>query len=127
MCVTVIFSGSIVSTVPAVAAPGYCVGVVADEPSGDWLWVRYLASAHPYSTVRAAAWSALISSAPEQAIAEFLASGYDYAVSLAEERRQRNLDFIRRVYETTTAGYSPELHARAQRLLGVDGRHAGRE
>ncbi|MGW4213729.1 hypothetical protein ACWEIJ_37500 [Lentzea sp. NPDC004789] len=89
------------------------------QPSDDWIWVRYLASAHPYSTVRTAAWSALVSSAPEQAIAEFIATGYDYAVRRAEERRNRNLDFIRRVYDTTTAEYSPEVHAEAKRLLGA--------
>jgi hypothetical protein len=92
--------------------------VNADEPTDDWIWVRYLASAHPYSTVRTAAWSALISSAPDEAIVEFLATGYDYAVSRAQERRIRNLDFIRRVHDTTTAEYSPEVHAEASRLLG---------
>ncbi|WP_245788498.1 hypothetical protein [Amycolatopsis marina] len=106
---------------PAVAAP------VADEPSADWVWVRYLASAHPYSTVRTAAWSALISSAPDAAIDAFIDSGYDYAVSRAQERRSRNLDFIRRVYETTTAEYSPEVHAEAGRLLGRNATDSERE
>ena len=98
---------------PAVAAT-----VNAEEPSDLWIWVRYLASAHPYSTVRTAAWSALISSSPDEALAEFDRTGFDYSVSRAQERRSRNLDFIRRVYETATFEYSPEVHSEAKRLLG---------
>ncbi|WP_103343113.1 hypothetical protein [Amycolatopsis sp. CA-126428] len=110
---------------PAYAGQG--TTAVAAAPSADWVWVRYLARAHPYSTVRTAAWSALVSSAPDAAIAEFLATGYDYAVSRAQEGRARNLDFVRRVYETTTAEYAPEVHAEAQRLLGSGGTDSARD
>jgi hypothetical protein len=96
----------------------------AEEPS-DFL--HYLATAHPYSTVRTAAWSVLISSSPDEALAEFDRTGFDYAVSLAEERRNRNLDFIRRVYETTTFEYSPEVHSEAKRLLGSGATDSERE
>lgn len=109
-------SGAIAAPVNAFASSAAAVNV--EQPSDDWIWVRYLASVHPYSTVRTAAWSALVSGAPDAAIAEFLANGYDYAVSRAQQRRQHNIDFIRRVNETTTAEYSPEVHGEAQRLLG---------
>lgn len=94
-------------------------GTAAEEHSADWYWVRYLAKAHPYSSVRTSAWNALVSGDPDAAIVEFLATGYDFAVSRAQLRNARNLDFVRRVYETTTAEYSPEVHNEAQRLLSA--------
>jgi hypothetical protein len=118
-------AGVVVS--PATASAGPSIVVNAEQPSDDWIWVRYLASAHPYSTVRTAAWSALISSDPDTAIAEFIATGYDYAVERAQQRRVRNLDFIRRVYETTTVEYSPEVYNEAKRLLGSSATDSERE
>lgn len=112
---------------PVAAYAGPSVTINAEQPSDDWIWVRYLASAHPYSTVRTAAWSALVSSNPDAAIAAFLESGYDYAVERAQQRRVRNMDFIRRVYETTTVEYSPEIHNEAKRLLGPNATDAERE
>jgi hypothetical protein len=123
VCMAMVLSVAVVT--PATADQRSVVN--AEEPSDDWVWVRYLASAHPYSTVRTAAWSALISGAPDAAIAEFLATGYDYAVDRAQQRRIRNLDFIRRVHETTTAEYSPEVHAETKRLLGTNATDADRE
>ncbi|WP_173142425.1 hypothetical protein, partial [Kibdelosporangium persicum] len=113
----VMASFSVMTPVAAYAGPSVVVN--AEQPSDDWVWVRYLASAHPYSTVRTAAWSALVSSDPNAAIAAFLEWGYDYAVERAQQRRARNMDFIRRVYETTTVEYSPEVHNEAKRLLGA--------
>lgn len=107
--------------------PAIGVTANAEEPSDLRIWVRYLARLHPYSTVRTAAWSALISSSPDEALAEFYRTGFDYAVSRAQERRSRNLDFIRRVYETTTFDYSPEVHSEAKRLLGSGGTDSERE
>jgi hypothetical protein len=118
VCVTATFSGALVVPAYAVQPPAVSVSASDEEPSDLRLWVRYLASFHPYSTVRTAAWSALVSSDPDAALAEFDRTGYDYAVSRAHERRSRNLDFIRRVYETTTFEYSPEVHSEARRLLG---------
>jgi hypothetical protein len=112
---------------PAVASAQPSIVVNAEQPSDDWVWVRYLASAHPYSTVRTAAWSALISVDPDAAIAEFIATGYDYAFERAQQRRVRNLDFVRRVYETTTVEYSPEVHNEAKRLLGASASDSERE
>ncbi|MCE7008137.1 hypothetical protein LWC34_35765 [Kibdelosporangium philippinense] len=101
--------------------------IQAQQPSDDWIWVRYLANAHPYSTVRTAAWSALVSSDPDTAIAAFLQSGFDFAVERAQQRRISNMDFIRRVFETTTVEYSPEIHNEAKRLLGPNATDAERE
>ena len=42
-----------------------------------------------------AAWQALLSSDPDAAIAQFLTSGYDYAVRLSAERKARNADFAK--------------------------------
>ncbi|CAM4287043.1 hypothetical protein KIPE111705_46520 [Kibdelosporangium persicum] len=103
--------------------------VNAEQPSHDWVWVRYLAGHHPYSMVRTSAWSALISEDLDAAVAAFLApgGGYDQAVERAQQRRARNVDFIRRVYETTTPEYSPEVHSTAKRLLGPNATDVERE
>jgi len=53
--------------------------------------------------VRIGAWQALLSSAPDAAIAQFVASGYDYAVKLAAETKARNADFARRILDTYPA------------------------
>jgi hypothetical protein len=114
--VAVMVSGSTLTPVFASARSDEVV-VGADQPSDDWLWVRYLATSHPCSLVRIAAQSALISSVPDQAIAEFIATGFDEAVALCRERQERDLEFIRWVYETTTSESSPTVHAEAERLL----------
>ncbi|WP_083754173.1 hypothetical protein [Actinosynnema sp. ALI-1.44] len=105
------------------------MAINAEQPSDDWVWVRYLAGTHPYSTVRTSAWSALVSADPDAAIAAFLApgGGFDYAVERAQQRRARNMDFVRRVYETTTPDYSPQVHNEAKRLLGPNATDAERE
>jgi hypothetical protein len=127
VCVTATFSGVIAAPAFAAQPPAISATVNAEEPSDLWLWVRYLAGAHPYGTVRTAAWSALVSSDPDAALVEFDQTGYDYAVSRAQERRSRNLDFIRRVYETTTFEYSPEVNSETRRLLGSGATDSQRE
>ncbi|MEU9688147.1 hypothetical protein [Amycolatopsis japonica] len=81
--------------------------------AGDRIWVQYLAKSDPRSTVRVAAWQALLSSAPEAAIAQFVESGYDYAVKLSAERKARNMDFAKRVLAAFTAEFAPEVHKAA--------------
>ncbi|GLY35668.1 hypothetical protein Amsp01_016920 [Amycolatopsis sp. NBRC 101858] len=87
---------------------------VAATPAADRVWVQYLAQRDPRSLVRIAAWQALLSSDPDAAIAQFLTSGYDYAVRLSAERKARNADFAKRVLATFTADFAPEVHAAAQ-------------
>lgn len=94
------------------SAPG--ATVVAATPAADRVWVQYLAQRDPRSLVRIAAWQALLSSDPDAAITEFLASGYDYAVRLSAERKARNADFAKRVLAAFTAEFAPEVHAAAQ-------------
>jgi ElaB/YqjD/DUF883 family membrane-anchored ribosome-binding protein len=118
-CAAVVCSGSALVPVGASASSGAEFTVSADQPSNDWLWVRYLATSHPCDFVRIGAQSALISSAGERAIAEFLATGFDEAVGLCRLRRDRDLEFIQWVYDTTTAESSPEVHAIAERLLAA--------
>lgn len=100
-------SATLVSGVgPSVAA--------TQDTSADKTWVQYLAYRDSRSTVRIGAWQALLSSAPDAAIAQFVASGYDYAVKLAAETKARNADFARRILDTYPAQYAPEVHAAAQ-------------
>ncbi|WP_435157327.1 hypothetical protein [Amycolatopsis sacchari] len=100
---------------PLVAAgPALAAEVRVQSGPADELWVRYLAQYDPRSTVRIAAWQALLSSAPDAAIDRFLESGYDYAVQLAAQRKARNADFAKRVLAAFTAEFSPEVHAAAQ-------------
>ena len=99
---------------PVAAVPALAVSVQVQSSAADEVWVRYLAQYDPRSTVRIAAWQALLSSAPDAAVEQFLASGYDYAVRLAAERKARNADFAKRVLATYTAEFSPEVHAAAQ-------------
>ena len=86
----------------------------APDLATDRAWVQYLSRYDPRSTVRISAWQALLSSAPEAAIAQFVASGYDYAVRLAADKKARNSDFARRVLAAYTAAFAPEVHAAAQ-------------
>ncbi|WP_410664859.1 hypothetical protein [Amycolatopsis sp. lyj-84] len=104
--------GSIVAS-PS-ANPAVAAEMGAESPASDRIWTQYLARYDPRSTVRIAAWQALLSSAADEAVAAFVASGYDYAIKLAAERKARNLDFAKRVLAAYTAEFSPEVHAAAQ-------------
>lgn len=94
--------------------PALAENAQVQSTPADAIWVRYLAQYDPRSTVRIAAWQALLSSAPDAAIDQFLTSGYDYAVQLAAQRKTRNADFAKRVLAAFTAEFSPEVHAAAQ-------------
>lgn len=97
----------------------------ADNAAADKAFVRFVALRHPQSTVRAAAWLALLSSTPDAAIAEFLASGYEPARARAAAQDQQDLDFAKRILATHIAAYAPETHAAAKRA--VNGSAADRE
>lgn len=71
----------------------------------------------PRATVRAAATTAYIDDAQDDAIARFLATDYAFAVELARESDATNLDFVRRVLETYLPEFAPEVHAAAQRVV----------
>lgn len=114
------------SATPVLAANVPVTGTAIQNASADRAFVQYLAKRDPRSAVRIGAWQALLSSAPDDAIAEFLTSGFDYAVKLAAERNLRNADFAKRVLATFTDEFSPEVHAAAQ--YAVDSRdNADRE
>ncbi|GGM57701.1 hypothetical protein GCM10012275_31140 [Longimycelium tulufanense] len=68
---------------------------------------------------------ALISPNGEAALVRFLNTEFPYAKKLAEQQKARNADFARRVSETHTAEFAPEVHAAAQRA--VNGTDADRE
>lgn len=106
----------VLSVAGSMAVPGLTANAVAgvQDVSSDKVLVQYLAHRDPRSTVRIGAWQALLSSAPDQAVAQFLASGYDYAVKLAAESKARNADFAKRVLDTYPAEFAPEVHAAAQ-------------
>nr|WP_042192357.1 hypothetical protein [Kibdelosporangium sp. MJ126-NF4] len=109
-------------TAPVAAYGAPAVTVNADQPpsESDWQWVESLSLYHPYATVRMAAWDVRTSSDKPAAYAYFSKKdgGYDFARKLGEQRKQQNLYFIQRVYDTTTTEYSPEVHSEAGRLLG---------
>jgi hypothetical protein len=112
-CFTAIVS--VLSPAAALAAGSVPIATtVAATPAADRVWVQYLAQRDPRSLVRIAAWQALLSSDPDAAIAQFLTSGYDYAVRLSAERKTRNADFAKRVLAAFTAEFAPEVHAAAQ-------------
>ncbi|WP_344413093.1 hypothetical protein [Amycolatopsis minnesotensis] len=67
--------------------------------------------------VRAAALNALASEPQEAGISRFFATEYDFAVRYSAERSALNADFARRVLDTHTARFSPEVHAAAQRAV----------
>lgn len=96
---------------------GHAALVVAYDASADKDYVRYLAHRDPRSTVRIAAWQALLSSDPDTAVAEFIASGFGYAVRLSEQEKALDADFARRILETYPAEYAPAVHAAAQRAV----------
>ncbi|MEU8230522.1 hypothetical protein AB0C12_13090 [Actinoplanes sp. NPDC048967] len=120
MVAAVALSGVLVTPGPAWAAapPAQPAGpAAAPAHSADWSRTRLLASYDTRSTVRAAAWSALISSNVDAAVARFVLSGYPYAVRRSAETKVRNADFARRVLETHTAEFAPEVHAAARYAL----------
>lgn len=96
-----------------------------DSTAADLAFVRFVALRHPQSTVRAAAWLALLSGARDAAIAQFLASGYQSARDRAAALNQQNLDFAKRILATHPAAYAPEVNEAAKRA--VAGSDADRE
>lgn len=123
-----VLSGGLVE--PAVAVPSIfplSVGAsaVVDRAAADRAFVRFVALRHPQGTVRAAAWLALTSSAPDAAVAQFLGSGYASARARAAARNAQNLDFAKRILATHTVEYAPEVNAAAKRA--VNGSDADRE
>lgn len=107
------------------AAVGAAPAGVTDSAAADRAFVRFIALRHPQSTVRAAAWLALLSSTPDAAVAQFLASGYEPARARAAAQNQQNLDFAKRILATHTAAYAPEVNAAAKRA--VNGSDTDRE
>jgi hypothetical protein len=89
----------------------------ADQHSADWLRARAVASYDPRSSVKAAAWGALVSNDVDAALVRFFATDYPYAMSRAALNDARNTDFCKRVLATHTAEFAPEVHAAAQFAL----------
>jgi hypothetical protein len=110
-CLSLVLTG-----VGAVAGPALGVAATASARNlaSDKVLVQYLAQYDPRSVVRIGAWQALLSSAPDAAVEEFLATGYDYAVGLAAAQSARNMDFAKRILATYIAEFAPEVHAAAQ-------------
>jgi hypothetical protein len=91
--------------------------VAVEQRSADWSRTRAVASYDPRSSVRAAAWGALVSTDVDAAVARFIDSGYAYAKTRAALNDARNTDFAQRVLATHTAEFAPEVHAAAQYAL----------
>ncbi|GIF17242.1 hypothetical protein Ate01nite_72740 [Actinoplanes teichomyceticus] len=102
-------------TSPAHAS--YASAASFDPAAADRLYVNYLALYDPRSLVRTAAWSALIATNVNAAVARFLNSELAYAVNRSDELNARNADFARRILATHTAEFAPEVHAAAKFAL----------
>ncbi|MEU4219678.1 hypothetical protein [Actinoplanes sp. NPDC026623] len=91
--------------------------VAAEPHSAAWSLTRAVASFDPRSSVRAAAWGALVSSDVDTAITRFWDSGYRFALARAALNDSRNIDVCQRVLATHTVEFAPEVHAAAQFAL----------
>ena len=116
-----------VLAVPATAwAAGPPVAAISaasdwDPAAADRLFVRWLSTDDPRPAVRSAARSALLSSAGDAAIADFLNVGWDAAITRAEQARTRNVDFTTRMVGTHPAQFYPRVNAAGRRALaGTD-------
>jgi hypothetical protein len=115
--------------IPIAAAIALCSSLIAPpvaatatttattQHSADWLQARAVASYDPRSSVKAAAWGALVSNDVDAAVTRFFATDYAYALSRAALNDARNTDFCKRVLATHTAEFAPEVHAAAQYAL----------
>lgn len=101
---------TLVAPVPVAAA-------AVDRHSADWSRTRSVTRYDPRSSVRAAAWGALVSADVEAAVARFVATGYEFAKNRARLSEARNADFARRVLATHTVEFAPEVHAAAAYAL----------
>jgi hypothetical protein len=115
VCMSLVLTGFATISGPALsyASSGVAVAGVQDA-SSDKAFVQYLAMWDPRSFVRIAAWQALLSSAPDAAVEQFVTSGFDFAVQLSAEGNARNMDFAKRVLATYTAEVAPEVYSAAQ-------------
>ncbi|WP_250034099.1 hypothetical protein [Paractinoplanes maris] len=116
-----------VVTVAVLLSTGLATPAAAvDQHSANWSMTRTVTLFYPRSSVRAAAWGALVSTNVEAAVARFITSGFDYAKKRAALNDARNTDFCLRVLATHTAEFAPEVHAAAQWALdnGVAEREA---
>ncbi|MCM4081126.1 hypothetical protein [Paractinoplanes hotanensis] len=119
MRILIVTAALVLST--GLAAPAAAV----DQHSANWSMTRTVTLYYPQSSVRAAAWGALVSTNVEAAVTRFIESGFPYAKKRAALNDARNTDFCLRVLATHTAEFAPEVHAAAQYAL--DGGAAARE
>lgn len=81
--------------------------------------VHRLALHDPRPDVQSSAWTALLSSRGDEAIAEFLATGLAAAKARAEERARRNTEFIQRTNKFSLPGSAVRFTS-ARALSGSD-------
>jgi hypothetical protein len=115
-----------VLAVPGAAWAGPPVTVMAvqadwDPAAADRMFVQWLSVEDPRPAVRSAARGALLSSAGDAAIADFLIAGWDGAIARAAQARTRNVDFTTRMVNTHPAQFYPRVNAAGRRALaGTD-------
>jgi hypothetical protein len=115
VCMSLLLTGVATISGPAASYASSRVTVAGvQDLSSDKAWVQYLAMWDPRSFVRIAAWQALLSSAPEAAVEQFLTSGFDFAVQLSDDGNARNRDFAQRVLATYTKDVAPEVYSAAE-------------
>jgi hypothetical protein len=100
----------------AVTAPS--VGrTAAQQAAAERTLVRWYGLYDPRWAVRTAAWTALLSSNVDDAMARFFATELPYAIKLSKENSAVYGDFARRILDTHTEEFAPEVHAAAERAV----------
>ncbi|WP_052720469.1 hypothetical protein [Actinoplanes rectilineatus] len=110
---------------PAVAAglptAAAATDLMSEQEEAERVFVRWVSANDPRPAVRSAARSALLSSSGATAITTFLLTGYDTAITRAEQTRTRQYDYTERMVATHAAQYYPRVNAAGRRaLVGTD-------
>ncbi|MFD8494895.1 hypothetical protein [Amycolatopsis sp. NPDC059657] len=91
----------------------------AQQAAADRARVKRIAKRDPRPEVQTSAWTALLSSRGDEAIAEFLATGLDKARARAADNARRNTGIIQRTITTSLTGSNVRVTAE-RALLGTD-------
>jgi len=117
-----IVTGAVISVGPSNAVADTAITQV-DQATINRDRARRLALTDARPEVRAEAWSAVLSSRGDAAITEFFATGYTKAKQRAQDRIERNRDYIERVNRFSLSGSTVRATS-ARALVSVDSAQA---
>ncbi|MFD8494922.1 hypothetical protein [Amycolatopsis sp. NPDC059657] len=121
----VMVTAIIIGTTGAIASTAAIADTViaavdpAQQAAADRARVKRIAKRDPRPEVQTSAWTALLSSRGDEAIAEFLATGLDKARARAIDNARRNTDIIQRTITTSLPGSNVRVTAE-RALRGTD-------